>query len=226
MDLATLGFIVGIASLFVAAVTFVPSWISARPARIQTGTARFRSDYARLRQNQNLLVRQELDRSPSKWRNYPLPLLTETNWIFDEPKPLTAIELQWSNELTRPQNASTKLSRIRGVSLAGPIPYSQALVEVLNLNFQNGSVYRPLLVEVRGKNSLRISFSEAQYFDYLDTSEYLAYERSNGNSTYRSKLRDPFDFTNRFTSLGILTLTIRREHESCYFVMHRRTDLE
>lgn len=70
-----------------------------------------------------------------------------------------------------------------------------------------------------------MTFGVAGYFDYLDTSEVLAYEATlhPKDLGIRRRIADPFDLTNRVASLGILTLTIQKSSSGPKFIMHKRS---
>jgi hypothetical protein len=91
----------------------------------------------------------------------------------------------------------------------------------------DGTIYRPIEVDVTADRDqeLSITFSEGRYFDYIDSSEVLAYEASLSpkNLGVRKGLVDPFDLTNRVASLGILTLTLVRSENGISCLMHKRS---
>jgi hypothetical protein len=96
----------------------------------------------------------------------------------------------------------------------------------------NGVVYRPVSVEVTEKG-LQLILSKGWYFDYLDSSEVLAFElgaralankRSPAHGPRRRSVTDPFDLMSRATSLGVNTLTIRKSPNGHHgFFMHKRS---
>jgi hypothetical protein len=111
------------------------------------------------------------------------------------------------------------------------LTYSEAVRRIAGMShFFNGTIYRPIEIDV-GEAYRRIRVNEAKYFDYLDTSEVLAYQAAvedrHGRGhrrarRYRDDLGSPFDLTNRVASLGVLTLTIRLGSPYHTFFLHRR----
>ena len=161
-------------------------------------------------------------------------MLTRTGWLLDRPIPLDCVTLKWQTGVF--QNTGGGKRRF-GLSWNDPVgqyhSYSKALTTRTRKDqLFNGIIYRPVDVKVTSRG-LQLAFIKGRYFDYLDTSEVLAFElgarlhtdKSNPTGGPRRRaVTDPFDLASRATSLGINTLTIRKgligQHG---FFMHKRS---
>jgi hypothetical protein len=215
--------IAGIAAI-AAGIVVAPTSRSSRLAKVAENIAQFKRHYDELRRTQVSLNEDALRISPTSWRHGEIPLLVQAGWIPDRPMPLTAISLRLQEDGASVDELVDRSRILKGLDLSGPIAYSKAITEIAGMDhFTNGSIYRPVSVDPLSQG-LRIEFELARYFEYLDTSEILSYEKSCGRKkcAYREKLGSPFDFRNRVSSLGILTLTLQRGQAGSTFMMHRR----
>ncbi|MFJ8962875.1 hypothetical protein ACIRG5_26150 [Lentzea sp. NPDC102401] len=150
-------------------------------------------------------------------------MITLEGWIFTTPVPILAVEIELINRTIDHHVSPNAL--ITNLSLNGPMTYSDAIVDIAKMtHFTNGQIYRPTSIDVND-GALSLGFHIAKYFDYLDTSEVLAYKEleEHGHSKYRKELTNPFELMNRVASLGVLTLTIVKGAEDCMFLMHKRS---
>jgi hypothetical protein len=220
---------VAVSGLIAAAVGVLVAYQTYRPS---SRIARFRETYADLSATQTALSEAALARSPPSWRSGDVPMLGRIDWIPARPLPLESVTLtRESHEVQPSRDKLVKRSRIlRGLKPGRASTYSQAVVQVAGMgHFFNGRIYRPVAVGAHGSR-ISLSFSEATYFDYLDTSEILAYQAAAAkgpvrrllHGRYRRRLDDPFDLRNRVASLGVLTLTLRVAPEGTTFLLHKR----
>ena len=176
----------------------------------------------------------ELALSDSKisWRALPdLPVLTKREWMFEHPVPIQKIKVEWSSNNVDDGVGMAK-SRARRMLPRPFTDYTTALKEVFPILMQqiyNGYVYRPVDIRTNGDH-MTLGFIDGHYFDSLDTSEVLAFEtqlvrqgnRVRSRYSYRTWLEDPFNLRKRSTSLGIITLTVRKSDRCVGFYMHHR----
>jgi hypothetical protein len=230
------GEVIGLVGVIVAAIAagaaiavILPTRRSSRPAAVAEERDRFKSRLRQLRDSQVMLGDEVLERSPREWRAFDtIPVLAKASWILDGPQDVGTIDIN-----LRPDPDDPSISRLRdasrvlrGMSLAGNMTYSEAIRDVNpNTQYFNGIIYRPVGVDTDGSAPLSMTFGVAGYFDYLDTSEVLAYEATlhPKNLGVRRRITDPFDLTNRVASLGVLTLTIQRSLSGATFIMHKRS---
>ena len=228
--------VIGLVGVIVTAIGVVAAYIvirptrrSSRPAAVAEERDRFKSRLRQLRDSQVTLGDEVLERSPREWRAFDtIPVLAKAGWILDGPQDVGKIDIN-----LRPDPDDPSISRLRdasrvlrGMSLAGNMTYSEAIRDVNpNTQYFNGTIYRPVGLDTDGSAPLSMTFGVARYFDYLDTSEVLAYEATlhPKNLGVRRRITDPFDLTNRVASLGILTLTIQRSRSGATFIMHKRS---
>ncbi len=191
--------------------------------------------FLELKRNQLRLTDAVLKDAPKKWRSqrHGIPMLSKESWIPSQPWPLDSLTIEWKSDYSR-DDTSKLVERgriIPGAGLTRKVTYSEALTDFAEMgHLFNGTIYRPVEIEF-SENSRTMRFSQACYFEYLDTSEVLAYEAA-GRSlrkrylrrdrSLRSRLKDPFDLVNRVASLGVLTLTVRVSSEGSSFVLHKR----
>ena len=223
-----------IGALFAGVLAVPAAWIVYRSGRRERHSETFRLRLAALQNDHVRLSREMLEQSPSEWKLNDFPMLSQDGWVPESPFDLDEIQLEWKEpdepddlvEVSR--RSASKL--VSPLALRGANGYSAALTRVGGLHLFNGRIYRLLEVEF-SESVKRMLFTEGVYFDYLDTSEVLTFEaqlRDQSNTTvrkrssYRRRLRSPFDFRNRVASLGIDTLTIRVEAQSAGFFLHRR----
>ncbi|SEF23323.1 hypothetical protein SAMN05421837_102116 [Amycolatopsis pretoriensis] len=198
--------------------------ISIRNARKAGHEQKFRDLHESIRREAPDLRQRVLDDCPGHWRLPGTSLLAQPGWVPEAPYDLDEIELAWAD---RPGPAAPSKA-LPAAKLGRQGTYSSALREVAGLrDLFDGTVYRLLdaRLDAGGK---RMTFTESSYFEYLDTSEVLAFEavsrkrsrrRADGRRTYRRRLADPFSFANRVVPLGINTLTLRVEGDRAGFFL-------
>jgi hypothetical protein len=212
-----------------AALGATSATIAIQKARKDKQEQRFRDVYGSVHGNSPHLRRRVLEQSEHR----PVPstsLLTKPGWFPEAPYDLDDIAIVWVDRARRPREpASRKV--LPAARLGRRSTYSSALKEVAGLHgLFDGPIYRLLdaHLEVGDK---RMTFTESSYFEYLDTTEVLAFEaarrersrqRIDGRGTYRRKLADPFSFRNHVVSLGINTLTLRVDENRAGFFLLRR----
>jgi hypothetical protein len=222
--------IASIAVALVAALAAIavirPTLRASAPATVARNLDEFQQQSVKLRNRQVALGDQFLEAAPSHWRVGDVPLLTRPGWVFDAPRELESIALRFN---PRPSNSSELVSASRvmkGLALSQPLTYSEAIrAASASDRYFNGMIYRPVGVNVDDAGQLSMEFEEGRYFDYLDTSEVLAFEAAGESRkrALRTRINDPFDLRARVASLGILTLTLRTSSSGTTFVMHRRS---
>ncbi|ROP41320.1 hypothetical protein [Saccharothrix texasensis] len=223
MDIALLaGLVLAAAAVVAATAVIAPTRRAGRVAQVEHRIAEFKSRFHQVKQRQTELSTATLARDPAR-RPHDVPLLTKAEWIFPTPIPLSEVGVGF--EPGHPRSGPSPTALIEGIDLSGAVTYSDAIVRIAGMDhFTNGLIYRPVGVDVE-EGSLFLRFREARYFDYLDTSEVLAYKdvEAGGVSRYRNELADPFDLLNRVASLGVLTLTVVKDDRGVRFLMHKRS---
>ena len=223
---------IAVAGLVVAVLGLPAVWITWLASRGAIRAAAFDSVYDYVQANQPELRSVAWNTSPSYWKSEKVPMLVPPGWLLNKPRDLDCITLK----LVRDDIGTSHNVRRRLDLPANPFStydtYSKALMSrSANAEMFNGVVYQPLSVEVT-KRGLRITCKKGGYFDYLDSSEVLAYElgarvkkskRNPAAGPRRRSVTDPFNLMLRSTSLGINTLTIRKDSSGQHgFYMHKR----
>lgn len=222
---ATISLVVAAAGTVAAAIAIPLMRKAGRPANVEANAAKFRKSFHESKAMALKLGDEVLRRSPSIWKNADIPMLTGPGWILKKPIPISAVDLFLNEDSRGNIRSSVDPPTLKKIDLAGDMTFSDAIQRVAGLtHFTNGVIYRPVAV-ITERNRLRLEFETSRYFDYLDTSEVLAYlefKRPHAN-TYRARLEDPLELRNRVASLGILTLTLIKSNLGPRFMMHRRT---
>ncbi|MEU5957957.1 hypothetical protein [Streptomyces sp. NPDC047525] len=178
-----------------------------------------------------------------EYRHDPgIPLLQKPGWIPGSPLDLgdvsLSIDRQESSRIALVE-AQARLLRYWPLTEGGTHigSYSDAIEIFARPSlWANGRSYRLMSVrsedELQSEAELALSFTLANYFDMINTSEPLGYELAarlvDGRSLrpvkgrYRRWLGDPFAFDRRCALPGINTLTVRRGAEGAYFFLHDR----
>ena len=228
--LVVIGASVGVAGL-------VLNLLSRRAANLAARREEVKSIRRYVRDRLHTLTALALKDSNSSWFFGDVPLLTRSGWVLDDPAELESLALHWNPtpNTVRWNAARTRASRLLPTLEGGRgrLSYSEAIIEIGGAtNLFNGPVYRLEGINVGG-GDVSLEFAQGRYFEYLDTSEVLAYEvgvilrdkkASLRAAKYRKWLGDPFDLTNRATSVGVVTLTIRKSNAACGFYLHQRSD--
>ncbi|MEU4556656.1 hypothetical protein [Micromonospora violae] len=181
----------------------------------------------RVRKHQAQLSADAWNRADSAWKRHDVPMLTSDGWILPNPVGLDRVRLRWLDAPITADRSAANAARASRLLPRDPdggrrLRYSKSLVRLDHMDHLfNGAVYRPVSI-TPDRGGLVLDFQAGHYFDYLDTSEVLAYESATGRHRYRNALKDPFDLRARSASLGVLTLTIRRGPDTAGFFMHAR----
>lgn len=225
--------ILALVGMIAGALAVPAAWVAYQSSRKQHRIDAFRCTITALRNEHATLTRKAFEATPSAWKLPDLPLLGLPSWIPTDPLDLDDVLIEW-REPGSIAAVNPRLRRLRDKLLKGLGPgvegesYSSTLV---NLGVQqglfNGRIYRPLSITVRA-SQVQITCTLGRYFDYLDTSEVLAFETRTGRAEralkgkYRLGLGNPFDLQNRVASLGVDTLTVRVDNHSSSFILHQR----
>jgi hypothetical protein len=156
-----------------------------------------------------------------------IPLLIKDSWIPQKAEPIENVKLSFSKNSTiqpiqsnnLPEKGSyiDNIVKLRYNGKAQEAPYKNNLCYQLN--------------EI-GKGS-QFKFSLCNYFDYINTCEYLMYDFIRGMARAGiSKLIkgqydrgiDPFDFTNRYCAPGINTLLLFSDNNKPKMYLHSRSE--
>ncbi len=224
--------VVAIASLAVAVIGIPAVLITVKMYRDVVARMSFSSVYEYVREHQSALHDEAWAGSSDAWKPEGVSLLARPGWILDRPVPLEALTIQWQSPSENAHvQSSGSLSRSAVPTFLSGVPYSGAILTLPGTRLFNGLIYRPVEVGAAG-DGLRMTFTEGRYFDYLDSSEVLGYEvgerrlaSKSGvlHGSHRRRVKDPFDLRSRTASLGVNTLTVRREPDgTAGFYMHRR----
>jgi hypothetical protein len=223
-----------VAGLIVAVLGLPAVWIALSANRANKRAASFDAVWEYVDSHQADLRSLAWSTSPVAWKSDVIPMLVRTGWLMDRPIPLDRVTLKWQTEVFQETGGG---KRRFGLSLTDPVggyrSYSKALTTRAGKGqLFNGLIYRPVDVEVTSRG-LQLTFIRGRYFDYLDTSEVLAFElgarlhshkSSPADGPRRRAATDPFDLAARATSLGVNTLTIRRDVSGQHgFFMHKRS---
>lgn len=233
MDLADS---IALTGAVVAVIGMVVSLIYYRGRRRENHVQEFGEVRAIVREQQDRLSEDAWKLAKEDWKSYPVPVLTQPGWILPRPADLSQLKIRWSVPPTSPDRSKAnadQASHLFPGRSRGHLRYSEALesLEQRKERLFNGPIYRPVEV-IADSSGLELAFMRGRYFDFLDTTEVLAYEAALFNrkndtdgmwvGSYRRSLADPFDFWNRSNSLGILVLTVRRAPDFVGFYIHRR----
>ena len=202
---------IALAGLIFTALGVPAALIAWRTHYRQAARGQFESAFAYLQSHQAELRDIALRESPPEWRSDEFSLLVRPGWILGEPLPIEQVKLMWA--------APKEPVRLVGLPVLGSTNFSDHLLRRPEMaNLFNGVVYRPVTIDITA-GVFTMGFAKGRYFDHIDKSEVLALEaasrtlasRSISSGRYRRSVGDPFDFVTRATSLGINTLTVRRE---------------
>jgi hypothetical protein len=227
---------IALAGVVVTVVGVIIPLIYYRGRRREAQIREFGEVRAVVRGQQGRLSEAAWNLARETWKSYPVPMLTRAGWILPRPAELSQLVLRWSlSPVTsdRTQVSADQASSMFPSRSGQHLHYSEALesLEQRENHLFNGPIYRPVEV-IADRGTLELFFTRGHYFDFLDSTEVLAYEaalfnrKNDGNvmrvGPYRRSLADPFNFWNRSNSLGILTLTIRQAPGFVGFFMHQR----
>ena len=227
----SVGNVATVIGLIIAVLGVPATLIAWRLGRSDRAKTRFLTILAYARKEQAQLSALALSSTSPAWRFDTIPMLTKPGWILPHPVPLEKVALDWVERPLWPSALNRDASRIFPDDGAGHrLAYSRALTGLGGMNHLfDGKIYRPVQIDV--DNGIRITCTEDNYFDYLDTGEALAFEAAVGvlsharspiNGKFRRSLGDPFDLTRRIASLGVVTLTIRSGPAGAGFYLHHR----
>jgi hypothetical protein len=223
-----------VAGLTVAVLGLPPVWIALRANRTARRAASFDAVWDYVDSHQADLRLLAWSTSPVAWRSEVVPMLVRTGWLLDQPIPLERVTLKWQTEVFQDAGGGKRWFGLPlNDSIGGYHSYSKALTARAGKNqLFNGLIYRPVDVKVTPRG-LQLTFTKGRYFDYLDTSEVLAFElgarlhshKSNpADGPRRRAVTDPCDLSLRATSFGVNTLTIRKDVSGQHgFFMHKRS---
>ena len=226
-------------SILTATLALIGTYVAVRPAIFRADASRFCRVREHLEDHVAELV-EAAERMQEHLRyDAELPLLTRPGWIPLKPIPLSNVTLS----LRKPGpdeslNRAHKRARRYWPRRSGGRfeSYSQAIGELAKPKLWfNGPSYR--LLEVRTpvdavtEHGLGLVFSEASYFDGIDTAEPLSYEVALRHmrslhypwpGPYRRWLSDAFNLRRRCALPGVDTLTLRVEQSRTTFFLHSR----
>lgn len=224
--LVLIGLVLAAIAATAAVMVVIPTRRAGRSAAVARELDRFRRRYQDLRDRQVTLGNQALQRAPMAWRATSVPLLTLPGWIFERPQDISVFDLILDPKTKAVDELLEATHVMRGMGLSGNATYSEVIF-ALNPNapYFDGIIYRPTDIAKNAHGGISMTFAEGKYFDYLDTSEVLAYEAllHPKDLGVRRRLTDPFNLMNRVASLGVVTLTIRKSAQGSTFLMHKRS---
>ncbi len=219
--------IIALLALIAALVTVPAGVLAYRSSRKDAQTEGFKKALDVLRDRQVTLNAAALGESPANWRLADLPVLGRQEWLPAAPIDIRDIELSLTEDVSE-SGVTADYSLPFRSKKSDRQRYSEIVQQVGGLELFNGRIYRLTDADAGLKH---MEFAVAKYYDYLDSSEVMAYESAdrvaNGrkgilSGSYRKALGDPFSLKNRVASLGINTLTIRLDGGDPTFFMHER----
>lgn len=168
----------------------------------------------------------------------PPPMLYKKGWMYEGTslKKLSDIRLEYISptEIKRDLKSQRHLKKIL------PYPgktFEQNLSLVCNSSLYNGRIYVPVEYTA-GDETASLKITEDYFFGFVNTclpvsysDAYVLSSASNKPSMLRRKL-NPFDFSNRISTIGMVTLTVLHNVEddengsgiTKYFILHRRSN--
>ena len=217
------GLAIGATAAAAAVLVVIPTFRAAAPARVARELDQFRERYQFLRDNQVSLGVKAQQARPNDVHSRDIPLFTQPGWILRAPVELATVKITLRAQDRR---ILTSHRRIKGLSLSGPVRYSEALQKLNPASpYFNGTIYSPVSIDA-ANGSLEMEFEKGKYFDYIDTSEVLAFAASLRGGARLQRHReqtDTFDLEKRVASLGVLTLTILTGGPHDEFLLHKRS---
>lgn len=218
-------------AILVAVPATWAGWFTWRSAKKSGGRDGFRTQLESMQADQRMLTRRMLAASPEHLRQTGLPMLMRPDSARAVPFDLADLKVEWRDDRSEfgdvakfRRSAARVLARMKITPISR---YSAAMIEIAGMGkLFDGVIYRLVDADL-SPDVKRMVFTRSSYFAYLDTCEVLAFEAQLSSAlrrrpSYRRRLRDPFDFQNRVASLGIDTLTIRRDGDRAGFFLHRR----
>jgi len=173
---------IGLAGL---TLTVISVGVALRTLLRHRPTSTYLNARKRVRQHQAELSADAWTRTNPVWKRRGIPMLSRDGWILPAPVNLNLVQIRWSETPVTTDRSTTNAARVsrllpRNPDAGGRLRYSEALVRIDHMDHLfNGTVYRPVSVTA-SPGSFALDFREGRYFDYLDTSEILAYEGGDG----------------------------------------------
>jgi hypothetical protein len=217
------GLVVTALAALAAVVIVIPTYRAAAPARVARNLDKFRERYQFLRDNQ-IVLGQRAQQARLGDVHYPdIPLFTQPGWILQAPIEIDGVNIDLRSDVS---HVSANPRKLKGLSLAGALRYSEAL-QKLNPDspYFNGTIYSPVSIDA-SDGSLAMAFETGKYFDYIDTSEVLAFAaslRKGAKLRAQREQTDTFALEERVASLGVLTLTVLTDGAQNEMLLHKRS---
>ncbi|MGH3694036.1 MAG: helix-turn-helix domain-containing protein [Pseudonocardiaceae bacterium] len=176
-------------------------------------------------QHRTQLAKQVVRLYDPAWRLPHTPALAPPSWLPSRPVPIEAVTLEWMPEPPRPTitGLEAELRSVLPLRVPGHAfrQYTSAIRYLSPPSlFENRPSYRLLGVSWEPIEQGKLQFGLATFFDKLDVSEALSHEFAAAmmggapptwrQLSFRARLSQPFDLSSRMGSVGIATLTIRR----------------
>jgi hypothetical protein len=222
------GLILAGVGIVVAVAAAILAWPSTRSAMGERSMQRFRATHHRLMTEHSALDEAAVRESPAPWLLPGLRLLGQPSWLPAAPLGLEDVTLAF-RESPRPDGrVAGELTKVTRTESGDT--YSSLLARHdLHPGMFDGALYRLTSADASG-GGFALGFAESTYFDFLDTSEVLAFEAMRRSEQgqpvldgpYRQSLGLPWDFGNRVASLGVSTVTIRRDAAGATFFLQLR----
>ncbi|MGH3853331.1 MAG: helix-turn-helix domain-containing protein [Pseudonocardiaceae bacterium] len=173
------------------------------------------------------------------WQLAHTPALAPSSWLPVCPVPIEAVTLEWVAAPPRPAITGQEAELRPVLPLRTPGHAFRRYTSAIRYLsppalFENRPSYRLLDAHWEPSGQGKLQFGPATFFDKLDISEALSHEfaaatRESASPTwchlpFRALLSQPFDLSSRMGSVGIATLTIRRnsiDGSHTFFLLNR-----
>lgn len=223
------GLAVGMAGVLFAAMALRPQQ---RARANEKALTTFRSARKELIDNYQMLAREALTVN-QHWQQGQLLTLGQQDWILPSPIPLDKVDIALESEAvgTR-RDVALRMNSYHwpqdplGVSIKS---YAEAIEAYDQPSLWWDSDTYCLCKVSTQDSGLQLIFSLRQYFDGINTQEVLSFEAarhkvSNCDLTpvYARLRGGPCDLANRYATTSIVTLTLIRDSDRSFFLLHHR----
>lgn len=223
------GLAAGLAGALFAAMALRPQ---RRTSANEKALTTFRNARRELIDNYQVLAHEALAVN-RHWQQSQLPTLGQTDWILPSPIPLDKVDIALESEAadTR-RDVALRMASYHWPRdpLGLPIKtYAEAIEAYDKPNlWWDSDTYCLCKVSIQD-SGLQLIFSLQRYFDGVNTQDVLSFEAARHKVSNRdlspvyARLRGgPCDLVNRYATASIVTLTLIRDADRSFFLLHYR----